>query len=780
MPVSPGIYVNEFDFSEYGAQLGLAKPLFIGGGSKGPLDTPTLVKNAVELVDKFGPPRTDDYGIQSALQYFKKGDQLVYMRVAGGTDDTPGVAATGTVNFVANPSDGDTITISDGIFTRTFEFDNNATVTAGNTSVTIGGTAALSRTALLNAILASVLAISVTSEDTGDPGLVLTNESEGTAGNVTITETGVSMTVTGMSGGTNRTAGTGPRSATAKVGGYDDTVEAIAPTGYVLFDANVNPADAATVVIDDGDNPAVTFEFDSNSSVVQTATLRQVVIGATAAITRDNFIAAVNAAPALDITASDGTGLGDPRVALLHDNTGTDGNVAITTGSPVLTVFGMSGGAAEVQGVPVSLLMTISALYPGTWGDSLRVVVRASTALNAATDAFDLLVYEPPVGGGALQLKELFTNLSLTASNDRFVETVLTEGILGEVAPSKLISVDVVETGKPNPGTYELGDAPGLSGRDGITALASTDYIGTVTNGVATGLQACRNAEAVEFNILAVPGVSHADVIAEMIDVCESRGDALALIDPPFGLGVDEIKDWHNGLGSGHSIANSPATPLDSNYAALYWAWNKVYDKTNEVNIFLPPSGFVAANMAANDIDAGPWFPVAGHVRGPIDSLETEYSPTVAERDVLVGIGSGNAVNPIVDFVTLGDGPTIYGNRTLQRARTSLADIHVRRLLLHAKKLCATAVRVLTFDPNDAVNWKKFEQLCNPILEAIAARRGLETFQVVCNESTNPVSQRQNKIMRGLLRLKPLDAAEAIVLDFSVEASGVDFSESAA
>jgi len=51
----------------------------------------------------------------------------------------------------ANPADGNTVTINGYVF----EFDNNAAVTAGNTSVTIGGSAKLSYDALATAILAN-------------------------------------------------------------------------------------------------------------------------------------------------------------------------------------------------------------------------------------------------------------------------------------------------------------------------------------------------------------------------------------------------------------------------------------------------------------------------------------------------------------------------------------------------------------------------------------------------------------------------------------------------
>lgn len=71
--------------------------------------------------------------------------------VFGSAVYNPGVCAGVPIRFAGQPADGDTVTIGG----TTFEFDNNATVTAGNTSVTIGGSAQASMQALIAAINAA-------------------------------------------------------------------------------------------------------------------------------------------------------------------------------------------------------------------------------------------------------------------------------------------------------------------------------------------------------------------------------------------------------------------------------------------------------------------------------------------------------------------------------------------------------------------------------------------------------------------------------------------------
>lgn len=168
----------------------------------------------------------------------------------------------------------------------------------------------------------------------------------------------------------------------------DITVAAgAAATGQINTDSvgtAVTPLDTETFVLNDGINPAVTFEFDTDGSVVETATLRQVDISAAANEddVKTAIITAVTNAPALFITATDG---GAGIVTLTHDQQGSFGNVAITetVTSANFTVTGMSGGSGSTHilgagELPanttaavglVTTLGTVVAAHPATFGD---------------------------------------------------------------------------------------------------------------------------------------------------------------------------------------------------------------------------------------------------------------------------------------------------------------------------------------------------------------------------------------------------------------------------
>lgn len=64
----------------------------------------------------------------------------------------PGRQATGHIRVAVLPNDADTVTVTVAGVATVYEFDNNASVGAGNVAVTIGGTAAITATNLANAI----------------------------------------------------------------------------------------------------------------------------------------------------------------------------------------------------------------------------------------------------------------------------------------------------------------------------------------------------------------------------------------------------------------------------------------------------------------------------------------------------------------------------------------------------------------------------------------------------------------------------------------------------
>ena len=120
--------------------------------------------------------------------------------------------------------------------------------------------------------------------------------------------------------------------------------------GQILLGAGVNTLnDGETFTLDDGVNTPTVFEFDDDGSVVETATLRQVVFAGadTGFDVRSAMTIAINNAPALDITASDAVGA---ATLLVADVAGLAANNPIAeTVAGLFIVSGMIGGGGTAE-----------------------------------------------------------------------------------------------------------------------------------------------------------------------------------------------------------------------------------------------------------------------------------------------------------------------------------------------------------------------------------------------------------------------------------------------
>jgi uncharacterized protein len=395
--------------------------------------------------------------------------------------------------------------------------------------------------------------------------------------------------------------------------------------------------------------------------------------------------------------------------------------------------------------------LTINAKTPGSYGNN--IVVRI---FDATTSGFKITVEYK-----GLQVEQ-FDALQKTVSDPRFVETIVN-------AESAYIAVDYLPaaTDEPKRGSYAL-----VGGNSGVTGITDADFIGTATGGPdggASGLQIFKDVDRSDINLLACSGVSSGNVGHEVINVAEYRADCLGIVDPPLGLDVQEIADWHNGVGYTHSA-------FTSDKAGLFWPWVQRYDSYQRRSIWAPPSGFAAQSFAYNDQVRQPWFAAAGLERGTLyTAQQVEMRINRGDYDFLYGPANGNAVNAIRDFGP--DGIVIDGNRTLQRFSSALDRINVRRGFFFIEKSIAKAARVLKFDQNDRMLWDRFNSLVTPHISSVVAQRGIEDFRIICDKTTNTDDRRNNNEMVGKIYIVPVKSAEKIIIDFALFASGATFSE---
>lgn len=173
-----------------------------------------------------------------------------------------------------------------------------------------------------------------------------------------------------------------PRIHRALIGVAGGTA-AVAATGRIESVESDALTDGETFILNDGVNPAITFEFDDDGSVVPTPTLVPInfVPAQSAATVATNIAAAINGVGAtLAITAA----VSSTVVNLTNDTAGVAGNVNIINNT-VMDVVGMAGGAAAATATNLSIAAPGDITLVGT---NLLAGTRAASVLQTWSAAY--------------------------------------------------------------------------------------------------------------------------------------------------------------------------------------------------------------------------------------------------------------------------------------------------------------------------------------------------------------------------------------------------------
>jgi len=215
------------------------------------------------------------------------------------------------------------------------------------------------------------------------------------------------------------------------------------------------------------------------------------------------------------------------------------------------------------------------------------------------------------------------------------------------------------------------------------------------------------------------------------------------------------------------SLAN-----IDTNYSAIYGNWAKTFDTYTNRFVWVPISGYVAAIYANNDAATQPWIAPAGLNRGIIRNItDIAFNPNQKQRDYLYTIG----VNPICLFS--GEGYAVYGQKTLQAKPSAFDRVNVRRLFLALERAVQGAVKYFVFEPNTDFTRTRLVNTIAPVFELAKNTQGLYDYLIVCDERNNTPYVIDNNELAVDVYIKPVRAAEFILVNFIATRTGQNFSE---
>ena len=287
--------------------------------------------------------------------------------------------------------------------------------------------------------------------------------------------------------------------------------------------------------------------------------------------------------------------------------------------------------------------------------------------------------------------------------------------------------------------------------------------------------------EVVEYNLMTMPGIYHAGLTSHMMEVCESRGDALAVVDLDSGYrtSAESTAAIADRVGSvSTAITNLTTRGLNSSYGCAYYPWVQINDSISNSLLWAPPSIVALGTFSSSQRKSELWFAPAGFTRGGLTEgsagigvIQTRERLTSKDRDNLYEAN----INPIASFPA--EGIVIFGQKTLQVTPSALDRINVRRLMIYVKKEISRMAATVLFDQNVPATWNRFLSKADPFLRSVQARLGLSDFRIILDESTTTADLVDRNVMYAKIFLKPARSIEFIALDFVISSTGAGFED---
>ena len=523
-----------------------------------------------------------------------------------------------------------------------------------------------------------------------------------------------------------------------------------------------------------------------------TLTLTQLV-GGTAG---NNTIATTETVTAPTLTGFAG-GLGPVANHSLRGGVGTDNRIRATLEFPTIplvandtdgqitnrtdVVFGMRSSRTATSTRPATGLGDLHRMLQAGQGDdpsTLGLAVTASHTLgmqagNIIAGYSDVFTMDNIVSGA--------TSFTYT-SGSRTAATSYTS-----------------EAGKDYRSLIDLGydsfAAPFFGGFDGFDitvpdplantqiATAGTKESSYEFNTVRQALETVADPELLDFNVLAVPGLTHEGLTNYQMDLCRERRDALALLDlpnvyTPFAeqyVADKKLRANRNVIGTVQSLRERR---VDNSYACTFYPWVQTRDSGTGQTLWIPPSvammGVLGSSQAKSDV----WFAPAGFNRGGLSDgaagipiLNASSRLSSKERDMLYDAN----INPIASFPSTGI--VVFGQKTLQARRSALDRINVRRLVIFLKKQISVLSTQVLFEQNVQATWDRFKGLIEPFLANVKTRYGLTEYKLVLDETTTTPDLIDQNILYAKIMIKPARAIEFIAIDFIIANTGASFDD---
>ena len=431
------------------------------------------------------------------------------------------------------------------------------------------------------------------------------------------------------------------------------------------------------------------------------------------------------------------------------------GGVKIVSEGSTESNDGLNPGLADNVFVPAGdTLFYVFAKDPGKWPNN--VVSVKITNIDSAEKEFDIEVWA--LGEDDIERKVEVWRVSRVHKLDGYGRQMYLEDRINGF--SDYITVADNQTEDEN--TLPKEQVTPLSMSGGSDGIAITD------SEIIQGWERFGNPDEIDVRILINGGYTSVAVQQKMKEIAENRRDCIAVLDIPYEAtaSVDQMINWRK-----------TDQNFNSSYTALYAPWVKIYDPYNDKVLEIPPSGYVASQIAYTDYISDPWYAPAGMNRGMLNILGLTKVFTLGERDNLYLA----QINPLQTF--RGEGNVIWGQKTQQVKASAFDRVNVRRLLIVIEKAISAALRYFVFEPNNEITRFRVVSAVESFLDLLSARGAFQRelgdrgYKVLCDERNNTPAVIDRNELHVDVFIKPVRAAEYIQLQAIVTRTGAKFEE---
>ena len=276
-----------------------------------------------------------------------------------------------------------------------------------------------------------------------------------------------------------------------------------------------------------------------------------------------------------------------------------------------------------------------------------------------------------------------------------------------------------------------------------------------------------------EFDFL-LSGKQNLSKASRLISIANRRKDLMVALGPSSDLVIGEVGGT---LLSSRAIANNITNYFaqlpPSSYVVAVDNYKYIYDTYNNKYRWVSTANDVAGLIIRAKINDAFYQSPAGVNRGQlINTIKLAYNSKQVDRDLLYT----NSINSVI--TQPGYGFVLWGDKTYTKVSSVFDRINKRTLFLALEAAANRyAISLAMFEFNNDINRSIYKAAMNSIMQPLQSLGGIIEYAIICDSTNNTEVELNNQVFRADFFIKPVNATNAVFLNFIGTRANVNFNE---